>query len=146
MRNVGGVFFWPNPILHLAPHFASNCIGFITIQSCGFCNRSYHCHDIVVTSCKHTFHPFCLREFLKGTNKCIICGQTLHLDWCNSWGFRETNEKMANLAIKLDLDAQWEWMKESLKQAISYHPIIFSECFYSCLTLYYARLGSSTTP
>jgi hypothetical protein len=36
-------------------------------------------------------------------------------------------------------------MKQSLKEAISYHLVIFNECLYSCLTLYCAILGNSRT-
>jgi hypothetical protein len=57
------------------------------------------------------FHPFCLQKFLKGTNKCIIYGEILHPDWCNSWGFKEADEEMENLATKLDLDAQQKSLK-----------------------------------
>ncbi|CAM6076044.1 unnamed protein product [Sphagnum tenellum] len=36
----------------------------------------------------------------------------------SSWGFKEADEGMADLAAKLDLDAQWKSMKQSLKDAI----------------------------
>ncbi|CAK9228375.1 unnamed protein product [Sphagnum troendelagicum] len=36
----------------------------------------------------------------------------------SSWGFKEADEGMADLAAKLDLDAQWKSMKQSLKDAM----------------------------
>ncbi len=39
------------PVIHLKP--------------CGFCKTRYAFYDVVVTSCKHTYHPFCLGEMLK---------------------------------------------------------------------------------
>jgi hypothetical protein len=45
-------------------------------------------------------------------------GKYFHLDWCSSWGFKEADEGMADLAAKLDLDAQWKSMKQSLKDAM----------------------------
>ncbi len=37
-----------------------------------------------MTSCKHTYHPFCLGEILKLQNKCLIYDQLLHLDFYNN--------------------------------------------------------------
>jgi hypothetical protein len=36
---------------------------------------------------------------------------------------------MVDLATKLDLDVQQKSLKQSMKDAITYHPIIFYECF-----------------
>jgi hypothetical protein len=42
-------------------------------------------------------------------------GKYFHLDWCSSWGFKEADEGMADLAAKLDLDAQWKSMKQVIE-------------------------------
>jgi hypothetical protein len=39
------------------------------------------------------------------------------------------DEVMANFDVKLDLDASWKAMKQSLKEAISFHPP-FGEYFF----------------
>jgi hypothetical protein len=44
-------------------------------------------------------------------------------------GFKEVDEEMANLATKLNLDVQQKSLKQSMKDAITYHSIIFDECF-----------------
>jgi hypothetical protein len=78
MKNVAsGRSFWPKPIVHPIMNDDST---YITMKPCGFCNRSYHCYDVAMTSCKHTFHLICLGEMLKISNKCSICAQGLHLD------------------------------------------------------------------
>jgi hypothetical protein len=60
--------FWPKPILH--PNKPINDgTSMIIIKACGLCGQWYHCGDIVVTCCFHTFHPTCLSEHLKTNNK-----------------------------------------------------------------------------
>jgi hypothetical protein len=39
---------------------------------------------IAITSCKHTFHPFCLGELFRFNNKCCVCAQLLHPKWWQS--------------------------------------------------------------
>jgi hypothetical protein len=69
----GGMSFWLKPILH--PE-RPPCDGptMIVIKSCGLCGQWYHCWDITMTFCLHTYHPTCLGEHLK-TNKCKVCNQ-----------------------------------------------------------------------
>jgi hypothetical protein len=68
MRKGGGLSLWPKLILHLDRPI-NDGTNMIIIKTCGLCGQWYHCGDIVVTSCLHTFHPTCLGEHLK-TNKC----------------------------------------------------------------------------
>lgn len=56
--------------------------------------------------------------------------EILHFDWCSSWGFKEADEELVDLAAKLDLDVQQKSLKPSMKDAITYHPVIFYECFF----------------
>lgn len=65
---VGGKSFWPKPIIH--PFTNSDDLTYIATKPYGFCNRAYHWYDVAVTSCKHTFHPFCLGEMLRINNRC----------------------------------------------------------------------------
>jgi hypothetical protein len=70
----GGTFFWPKPMLHPSFPIEIDSTPFIVLKACGFCKVGYNYHDISVTSCKHTYHFFCLGEMLKIGNKCLICG------------------------------------------------------------------------
>jgi hypothetical protein len=47
---------------------------------------------MVVTSCKHMYHPFCLGELLRSNNKCFLCGKKIHLNWMRSWGFCDEDD------------------------------------------------------
>ncbi len=51
----------------------------IVIKAHGYCNQWYHCGDVALPTCKHTFHPLCLVAMLKDSNKCKICMQSCTL-------------------------------------------------------------------
>jgi hypothetical protein len=89
--------FQPLPIVHLDKPTHDGGKNVIVIKPCGYCNQNYHCVDIVITSCKHTFHPFCFEAMLQNYNKCGICKQKIHLDCWSSWGIYEQNEEMMEL-------------------------------------------------
>jgi hypothetical protein len=44
-------------------------------------------------------------------------------------GLQRADEEMGNLTTKLNLDVQQKSLKQSMKDAITYHPIIFNEFF-----------------
>jgi len=74
MEKRGGSPFWPKPILHPACPIDANSNIVILVKPYGFCKVWYSYYDIVVTSCKHTYHPFCLAKLFKNENKCYVCG------------------------------------------------------------------------
>jgi hypothetical protein len=81
MKKGGGMCLWPKPILHLAKPTNDSARTFIIINACGYYNQWFHCDDIVVTSYRHTFHPFCFEAMLKDSIKCCVCKQKLHPHW-----------------------------------------------------------------
>lgn len=95
MENGGGISIWPKPILHplLAKDGFDN-LSYVDINPCGFCNRGFHCFDVVLTSCRHAFHPFCISEVARTGNKCVVCEELFHPDWWRSWGFRGVDEEI----------------------------------------------------
>jgi hypothetical protein len=64
MKKDGGMGFWPTPIMHLTKPSNDGSRNFVIIKSCGYCHSWFHCDDIAITSCKHTFHLFCLGAML----------------------------------------------------------------------------------
>lgn len=97
MKDGSGMSFWPKPIIHPERPSADETT-VIILRPCGFCNGSFHCYDIVVTSCKHTFHPFCLGAMLADSQKCCVCDTSLHPDWWRSFGLRSAFDEMAEFA------------------------------------------------
>ncbi len=55
-----GMAFKPKPNLHFEDALEDNGKTFVIVKPCGFCNQGFHCMDVAITSCKRTFHPFCL--------------------------------------------------------------------------------------
>jgi hypothetical protein len=93
MQNLGVCSFWPKPILH--PSVFGTLRTYILMKFCGFCVQVVHCPNVVLTSCKHTFHPFSLIEVLWDNNKCT-CGQVMHLDWWQSFGYGAEDGELRN--------------------------------------------------
>ncbi len=91
---------------------------YILVKPCGFCNRRYHCRDIAIASCKHTFHPFCLREFHRASNKCCIYAQVFHPYWWCSWDFQDEDEDVKKL-VDMCVDELQAKMKETLVASAS---------------------------
>jgi hypothetical protein len=85
------------PILHSDKPFEESGRVFIIFKTCGYCNHGFHCIDVVVTTCKHTFHPFCLDAMLKDFNKCGVWNVKVHLNWWKSWGFQKLDVELMEL-------------------------------------------------
>lgn len=65
MERGGGMSLWSKTMLHTSSHINVDLTIIIVVKACGFCSGWYNCYNIVVTSYKHTYHPFCLGEMLK---------------------------------------------------------------------------------
>jgi hypothetical protein len=87
MKKRNGNCFWPKPIIHLNAHVNFDSPTFLVIKCCGFCLWGFHCNDIVVISCKHMYHPFCLGELVRVNNKCSICEQFFTQIGCGAKAF-----------------------------------------------------------
>jgi hypothetical protein len=115
MLQGGGLSCWPKPTMHPLCPLNDDVVTHIQVRPCGFCKQWYHCSDIVVTSCKHTFHPFCLAASLRNSNVCSTCGQILHPDWWTSFGFRAQDDDIQARSTALKLDEVHDAMIQSLR-------------------------------
>jgi hypothetical protein len=96
-----GMTFKPKPILQFEePMDEENRKVVIIVKPCGLCNHTFHCMDVVVTPCKHTFHPFCLGVMLKKSSKCIVCNVKFRPNWWTSWGFGSQMKNYLSLQNK----------------------------------------------
>ena len=123
MKNERGLSVWPRPILHPAPgKVGDDNFPYLVIKPCAFCNRGFHCCDIVVTSCKHTFHPLCLSEIVRTSNRCFVCNALFHLVWWRSWGFRGEDNEILSQELTPPLNEVHDSIIQSLNE-----PFAFSE-------------------
>jgi hypothetical protein len=103
MHKGGRMSFWPKPILH-PDRPLCDAPNMIIMKPCHVCGQSYHCFDIVVTSCLHRYHPSCLGHHLKTHNMCKIYNQRLHPNWWFNWGFRDLDEDLTFVAQKMGVE------------------------------------------
>jgi hypothetical protein len=101
---------WITGLLHQI-HFMSNCsdvtttplpiknpsdmhvqsFSIIHVQACPICGLFYSCNNIVVASCRCTYHPFWLGVHLdKRATHCAkpSCGEQFLINWITSYGFK----------------------------------------------------------
>jgi hypothetical protein len=102
MQKGGDMSLWPKPILHRDRPQGDNP-NMIIIKKCGICGQWYHCFDVAMTSCLHTYHPTCLGEHPKTNKKCKVCNQILHPNWWSSWGFTDLDQYLILLAQKMGI-------------------------------------------
>lgn len=109
--------FWLTPTFH--PN-RPPCNGptMIVIKSYGLCGQWYHCWDIIMTSCLHTYHPTCLGEHLKMNNRCKVYNQKLYLDLWSSWGFKDLDDDLTCMAQEMGLEEEHVRMLNELKETI----------------------------
>ena len=114
MKKGAGVSLWPKPVLHPSSPSSLDLPLQIDVTACAFCRRGYSCMDVVVAPCMHMFHPFCIAEVARHSNKCNACDTLFHPQWWTSWGFRDLDEEFKVESEKLGLKCQ----REDLLQAM----------------------------
>lgn len=74
MQQGKGLSFWPKPILHpIPPIDGDSSLVYILLKPRGYYKRWFTSYDVAITSCKHTYHPFCLTHLCKEDDKCLVC-------------------------------------------------------------------------
>lgn len=79
---------WDNTILELQP--------------CSFCNGRFSFFDIIVASCRHLYHPFCIASLCGKQNRCVTCGELFHRSWWPSFGFKNLEVELPETIVELD--------------------------------------------
>lgn len=99
MKEGGGVSLCPRPV----PHGDSEWEDIqLEIQPCSFCNGHFSFFDVVVASCRHLYHPFCIVSLCGKQNRCVTCAETFHPSWWRSFGFRNLEVEFPDTAVQLD--------------------------------------------
>lgn len=115
MKSGGGILCWPKPILH--PHTPEDEGGSFHLEPCSFCNRWYNSFDVVMTSCKHFYHPFCIAKLVDTQNFCVTCEMPFHPAWRKSFGFRELQSDLQDHGGQTALVKSMEELSETLKDS-----------------------------
>jgi hypothetical protein len=62
MKHGRRVLCYPKPCWH--PDQPEEIQGSFQLKPCSFCNRWYNLYDVVIASCKHFYHPFCITKLV----------------------------------------------------------------------------------
>jgi hypothetical protein len=117
MKDGGGVVLWPKPCLYL--DLPEEVGGAIELDPCSFCNRWYTSFDVVLASCKHLYHPFCIAKLLESQKECVVCKEAFHPTWQRSFGFRSLQANVLDEAAKASMAKSMEELSGSLKDSFS---------------------------
>jgi hypothetical protein len=91
-----GLTMTPHPGTHVVQRASPPVPGFmrtVKIWDCTVCDQPFPNFDIILASCRHTYHPWCaLQHFRKST----VCADfsyksQMPLQWLESFGFCEPN-------------------------------------------------------
>jgi hypothetical protein len=85
MKNGRGVVCYPQPALH--PNQPEDGHTLFELKPCSLCSRWYNSFDVVMFSCKHFYHLFCISKLVDLQHSCVTCNEPFHLEWCRSFGF-----------------------------------------------------------
>jgi hypothetical protein len=63
-------------------------LGSIRVTNCVFCMESFNDNDMVVSSCRHLYHPWCAVIHFRHTRTCASydCSKVMLDIWCKSFG------------------------------------------------------------
>lgn len=88
-RIVCGFHMRPLPLVYVAGEAESAGVS-IEVGDCSLCGFSFPHSEIIVTACKHLYHPWCaLVNFTEGTECCVVgCKQVQPIEWIMSFGWR----------------------------------------------------------
>ena len=123
MQQGRGVGCWPKPCLH--PHLPDEAGIVFELEACSFCNRWYTSFDVVMASCKHFYHPFCIAKVAETGNACVICKETFHPAWWRSFGFRSRQSDVQDAGALSSLARSMEELSDTLKDGFG---IPIAEC------------------
>jgi hypothetical protein len=127
-----GVHCCPKPCLH--PHEVEGFAGPFMLEPCAVCNRWYNSFDVVMASCRHFYHPFCITKLAETQNSCVICNEVFAPAWWTSFGFRkmQPGEDAARLALQKSVCELSDTMKCSfgIRSPMCKWPHSFFSKFY----------------
>lgn len=111
-RGKSGASFWPRPMVY-APleepisdlmDYSDETM-FIRVTVCSLCSFPFPQSDIIVSSCRHLYHPFCASVLFVNSSKCTAmgCKSLSHPEWHRSFGWGEPSPDLVQRALMLGL-------------------------------------------
>lgn len=102
-KNLGT--FWPRPMVYSEEKGSGSLdgSGFLEISTCSLCQFPFPNNDIIVSSCRHLYHPYCASVVFVHGGTCISkrCQNLAHPEWHKSFGWGEPSSEMLQRAEML---------------------------------------------
>jgi hypothetical protein len=115
-----GCSLHPRPICH--PIWAKSDIIVINVSRCPVCTLGFEVEtlDIIVASCGHTFHPFCLVSNGKVLRKCPKCLCQMPEMWLKSFGVLEAwaSHSQPKNSEKINASSQCMWFLDNFSSIL----------------------------
>ena len=96
---------WPRPIVYGEEKGAENLDDSLVllISTCSLCQFPFPTNDIIVSSCRHLYHPFCASVVFGSGGICTTkgCKSESHPEWHRSFGWSEPSAGMVQKASML---------------------------------------------
>jgi hypothetical protein len=100
-----GVVVLPHPIPYPGAGYEDN--GFaVKITVCIKCHFGFRFSDIILSSCKHAYYPWCACVHFRNSNTCAydLCKSMAGPEWAKSFGFKEFDADMAAMEVSEGFD------------------------------------------
>ena len=77
----------------------------IWVTVCCLCSFPFPHSDIVISSCRHLYHPFCASVLFSNNKACVAmdCKSFSHPEWHRSFGWGEPSADLVQRALMLGL-------------------------------------------
>jgi len=99
----------------------------ISLSPCALCLSRFPLNDIIVCTCGHLYHPWCLGIWFRVSSQCVdnSCDATGHPSWFNNFGFGKLHLALDQLDKSLKLEEEQDKLLEALTSKIlKEHPNI----------------------
>ena len=107
-RGKSNASIWPRPMVYSeaidsAVIGSAEVSGSMPMTPCCLCLFPFPCNDVVLSSCRHLYHPFCASVVFVNCGACLAkgCGAVPHPDWYNSFGWGHPSAEMRDRGREL---------------------------------------------
>ncbi len=98
-----------------------NTIGVFFVNPCPMCGLFFSCNNLVLTSCRCTYHPFCIILYLaRKTTKCVT-------PWCGNPSHKN------NSPIGVSIKSLCCWIVQRLKGLTNLYEVLSQALSKPCL-------------
>jgi hypothetical protein len=73
-------------------------------KNCLVCGFNFPFKNIIICSCRHFYHAWCVIIWFKMNTQCNLCGGLVHPNWCKSFVFAKFDNKLKSKHVDLECE------------------------------------------